>query len=250
MDRFARALAVQASATGRVQLHHITSSGTVGDSVYTRLLAFNAFARGWAHHYKHGFNCRPVFGSLGSLGHYQIVKWLARKYRCKMKTILRTRRRVVDGRVTIGQGPLYLWLMTWLPHKWLRVRTIPSAYESSDSPLVREELFQSAFMWSGHEKRTGSSDARLACLVRDDRTCSHCGRKLLDSEAEIDHIKPVRRFKTPAAATFLGNLQTLCKACHKVKGEDDRRMESRMQGNLHVRFGEGGGGNVPVCEHR
>ena len=201
----------EAVKTARAKIQRITSPGTVGDSAEAKLMALNAFARGWAHHYKHGNNCHSAFGALGTLGYYQMVKWLARKYRCKIKIIMRTRRRVVDGRATIGQGRMHLWRMTWLPHEWVQCRTIPNAYELPDSPLIREELFNPANLWSGHEKRPGSADARTACLERDQWTCAHCKRKLQSSEAEVDHIKPVRRFKTPEAATSLANLQTLCK---------------------------------------
>jgi len=229
----------------RAKINRITSPTQTGDSVHAKFAALNAFLRGWANHFHHGYNRWPVFDTLDSLAYCQLVRWLARKFQCKCAAIMHRQRWVVDGRKTLGYGGRYLWHMNWLPRKWLRGRKIPNAYEQPDSPLVREASPLTAYSWTGYEVRPGSMDAREACLVRDGLSCAHCGRRLRRSEAFVDHIRPVRHYSTPEGATFDGNLQTLCRPCHSAKGKIDRRMESRVQGNLHARFGEGGVGNVP-----
>jgi predicted HNH restriction endonuclease len=49
------------------------------------------------------------------------------------------------------------------------------------------------------------------------------------AEAEVDHKRPVRRFKRPVDANTLGNLQTVCRSCHGAKTQSDRQMESPVR---------------------
>lgn len=53
---------------------------------------------------------------------------------------------------------------------------------------------------------------RYAAKRRDGWACVQCGDK---HRLEVDHIKPVRTH--PGLAFDLGNLQTLCGACHARK---------------------------------
>jgi 5-methylcytosine-specific restriction endonuclease McrA len=95
--------------------------------------------------------------------------------------------------------------------------------------MVREELGQDA-RWYGYEARPGQSDLKLAALERDAYTCQMCGKDVRREESEVDHIKPVKRYKRPVEANQLSNLWTLCVACHKWKTtEYDQRVESRVR---------------------
>jgi 5-methylcytosine-specific restriction endonuclease McrA len=67
-------------------------------------------------------------------------------------------------------------------------------------------------------------------LERDQYTCQHCGLAMTTTTGEVDHIKPVRRFKRPIDANVLENLWTLCRPCHAAKTHQDRQVESRMRG--------------------
>lgn len=74
-------------------------------------------------------------------------------------------------------------------------------------------------MGLGRFKRTGSAiykteqwkAARLAAKRRDGWACVKCGAK---GRIEVDHIKPLRDGGAPFE---LGNLQSLCPACHSRK---------------------------------
>ena len=54
-------------------------------------------------------------------------------------------------------------------------------------------------------------------------------------------------------ANDLDNIPTLCLSCHRLKTEREQRvknrLESRMLGNLHVRFGFGAGVKLPGLHH-
>lgn len=53
---------------------------------------------------------------------------------------------------------------------------------------------------------------RLEALRRDDFKCVACGAR---GRLEVDHVQPVRN--APDRAFDLGNLQSLCRACHTRK---------------------------------
>jgi 5-methylcytosine-specific restriction endonuclease McrA len=44
--------------------------------------------------------------------------------------------------------------------------------------------------------------------------------------SQIDHIRPVKRFRLPVNANTPGNLRTLCIPCHKEKTKTDRQVEN------------------------
>ena len=94
--------------------------------------------------------------------------------------------------------------------------------------IDREEL-PSDTSWRGYEARPGMADLRPDILERDQYTCQQCGTAVTHRTAEIDHIRPVRRFKRPIDANVEGNLQTLCLPCHDKKTQADRQGESRVR---------------------
>jgi hypothetical protein len=104
----------------------------------------------------------------------------------------------------------------------------PNPYLTQDKKLEREELPNKTY-WTGYEARPGMADLRPLILERDEYTCQLCGTKVSDSTAEVDHIRPVRRFKQPGNANVEWNLWTLCIPCHKEKTKADRQVESRVR---------------------
>jgi 5-methylcytosine-specific restriction endonuclease McrA len=101
----------------------------------------------------------------------------------------------------------------------------PNSYLAQARTLDREELPSETY-WTGYETRPGMADLRPLILQRDEYTCQRCGRKLTPRTADIDHIRPVRRFKQPVGANTFANLWTLSKLCHKSKTQSDRQAES------------------------
>ena len=73
------------------------------------------------------------------------------------------------------------------------------------------------------------ADLRPLILERDEYICQNCGGRVMTTTAEVEHIRPVRRFKRPIDANTPDNLWTLCKDCHTEKTKSDRQAESRVR---------------------
>lgn len=56
--------------------------------------------------------------------------------------------------------------------------------------------------------------ARIYVLRRDRYTCQACGHRDRRRGLDVDHIREIARGGAPLA---YDNLQTLCRACHRVK---------------------------------
>ena len=104
----------------------------------------------------------------------------------------------------------------------------PNPYLTQEKRLDREELPNESY-WTGYEARPGMADLRPLILERDEYICQRCGVKVTDNAAEIDHIRPARRFKRPIDANVEWNLWTLCIPCHAAKTQSDRQAESRVR---------------------
>jgi 5-methylcytosine-specific restriction endonuclease McrA len=65
----------------------------------------------------------------------------------------------------------------------------------------------------GH-RRPISRVMRTRVLMRDGMRCRYCGVRLLEHEAEIDHVIPV----SLGGSSRLGNLVTSCTKCNARKG--------------------------------
>jgi len=213
----------------RHTIQRITSPTTTAPSVHAKFVALNRYLRGWANYYRYAYNASWTFSRLDHFVYQHMIRWLARKYRCKLKQIIRRYNRRVDGVVTLATARIALWRMSSLKPRPLRARTFGNPYELPHADVIREFLIDTETVWYGDERRPGMADLRLLRLKHDLWTCQSCGRRVTESEAEVDHIRPVRRFKRPIDANVLGNLETLCLECHRTKGESDRRRESRMQ---------------------
>ena len=101
----------------------------------------------------------------------------------------------------------------------------PNPY-TTQAVLTREDLAPPP-PWHGQESRPGFEDLRPLILERDAYTCGKCGQTDLTlATAEIDHKRPVRRFKLAVNANGPENLWTLCIPCHRVKTQADRQGES------------------------
>ena len=96
-------------------------------------------------------------------------------------------------------------------------------------------------------------DLKWKALIRDGFHCRGCAVTVTSKTSQADHIIPVNRFANLKMANDLDNIQTLCLYCHRLKTERTQRvqnhLESRMLGNLHVRFGVGVGVQLPGLHH-
>src|SRR5262249_38803791 len=114
------------------------------------------------------------------------------------------------------------------PTAYYRERFLKPNPYTTQTPLKHEELPRVTY-WTGAETRPGMADLRPLVLKRDHNRCQQCGVEVSSDSAEVDHIRPVRRFRRPVDANTPKNLRTLCRACHRAKTKTDRQMESPVQ---------------------
>ena len=70
--------------------------------------------------------------------------------------------------------------------------------------------------YSAHPTSVRWNDLRLQALARDRNTCAKCGK----AAEEVDHIREIRE----GGPEFdLENLQSLCRKCHVLKTNENRR---------------------------
>jgi 5-methylcytosine-specific restriction endonuclease McrA len=151
--------------------------------------------------------------------------WLGRKFQLNMPIVMQ--RFCRDN--TFATPHYRLSRMADFPTLQYKVRFLkPNPYLTQERKLEREEL-PTASYWTGYEARPGMADLRPLVLERDDYTCQLCGATVSSHTAEIDHIRPVRRFKRPIDANTFDNLWTLCTTCHREKTKSDQQAESRVQ---------------------
>ena len=71
--------------------------------------------------------------------------------------------------------------------------------------------------------------ARRAALYRDGYRCTACGKA---GALEVDHIRPLYK---GGAALDMGNLQTLCRACHIAKTRAENTAPYRVEWRAYVK---------------
>jgi RNA-directed DNA polymerase len=207
----------------------ITTPSTHACSVRAKIRALNAHLRGWANYYRYAYNASRVFAAVDHFAFWRMAHWLGRKYRCSMPRVMRRFKRRADGSVTLGVEKSAVFRIFSVKRDSLRQRTFPNPYELPQADLVREFCHTKGRLWTGQEDRPGMTDLRWLVLRRDFYRCRNCGCDVTADAAEVDHIRPVRRYKRPIDANVKGNLQSLCINCHRAKTQSDRQMESRMQ---------------------
>jgi len=225
----------------RDKVMEITSPSSHNHSVISKITALNYLLRGWGNYYRTTHFVSRVYGNLDNFVFWQLAHWLGRKYRCQMPKIMRRfKKRVngtvtlgtgaialfrfkkrVNGTVTLGTGAIALFRISSIKFGILKKRTFTNPYDQADIQLNREELYEAKFQWNGNEKLPGFNDLRYLVFKRDNWTCQECRCRVSRKTGEIDHIRPLMRFKTSRDASNLNNLQTLCIPCHKQKTQSE-----------------------------
>jgi group II intron reverse transcriptase/maturase len=202
-----------------------TRPKTDQDSVNAKILALNRIIDGWCRYYQYTSKAATQFHRVEYHTYWKMVRWLGRKYRLKMPEV---NRRYNQGE-TIATREYSLLKASQFPSLTYRKRFLkPNPYTTREK-VSREEL-PGDTGWTGYEIRPGRADLKPLILERDGYCCQLCGQQVTLRTSELDHIKPVRRFKRPVDANDPDNLWTLCKErCHPEKTKHDRQMESRMR---------------------
>jgi 5-methylcytosine-specific restriction endonuclease McrA len=155
-----------------------------------------------------------------------MAHWLGRKFKIRNMPVVMQRFKRGN---TFASGDDCLLRPTEFPSLQYRHRFFkPNPYLTQEKKLGREELPSETY-WTGYEARPGMADLRPVVRERDEHTCQICGARVTATTADVDHIRPVRRFKRPIEANMPENLWTLCTPCHQEKTKSDRQAESRVR---------------------
>jgi RNA-directed DNA polymerase len=183
------------------------------DSVETKILGLNRLIGGWCRYYQYTSRAGAQFRLVEHHMFWGMAHWLGRKYKITMPAVMQRFRRsstfITENRRLSRPAEFPTLQYT---ERFLK----PNPYLTQKRKLEREEL-PSETHWTGYETRPGMADLRPLILERDEFTCQICGGKVTTSTAEVDHIRPVQRFKRPIDANVEWNLWTLCINCHQEK---------------------------------
>jgi len=206
-------------------LRAATSPDAHKDAIVAKIVALNRAIEGWCRYYQYTSKASTQFHQLGYETHWMLAHWLCRKHKLSMPECFKRFNRPGDG---LGIGQVRLTKHDSFPSLMYMKRFLKPNPYTAKALLEREELPVSNW-WMGAEKLPDWSDIRSAVLKRDGFRCRYCGTPVTANAAEVDHKRPVRRFKRPVDANCEDNLFTTCKPCHDKKTEFDRQAESRVQ---------------------
>lgn len=200
-----------------------TDRATHRDSINCKILALNRIISGWCRYYQYTSKANTVFNRIGHETFWSMAHWIGRKYRLSIPEVMKRYR---QGSSLEANGRR-LKMAAEYPTLTYKKRFLKANPYTRQEVILREEQPQQK-NWTGYETRPGMADLKLIILKRDEYACQMCDKAVTAHTSQIDHIKPVRRFKRPVDANSSTNLWTLCIACHKQKTKLERQMESRM----------------------
>ena len=195
------------------------------DSVASKILALNRIIGGWCRYYQYTSRASVQFRMMDTTLFWSMAHWVGRKFKVTIPVVMQRFSR--DH--SFATGKFRLVRLAEFPTLQYKQRFLnPNPYLTQDKRLEREELPNETY-WTGYESRPGMADLRPLILERDEYRCQLCRSEIQANTAEIDHIRPVRRFKRPIDANTFDNMWTLCKLCHQEKTKSDRQAESRVR---------------------
>jgi len=202
----------------------ITDPTTHRDAVNAKILALNRIIGGWCRYYQYTSKAASQFHQVEYHAFWKMAHWLGRKFHISMPVVMQR----FNHSSSFATGESRLLKASEFPSLTYQKRFLkPNPYTAQEK-VEREKLPQESF-WAGHEPRKGMADLRPLIFRRDGAVCQLCDKPLTADTAQIDHMKPVRRFKRPVEANTPDNLWTLCAECHKEKSKSDQQRESRMR---------------------
>jgi hypothetical protein len=202
----------------------VTDPSTHRDSVNAKIIALNRVISGWCRYYQYTSKASTQFHKISNEVFWRMAHWLGRKFKLSMPRVMR---RYYRDR-TFATDQYSLKLPGEFTTRIYRVRFLKANPYTEQIAVLREEVARES-NWLGTEPRPGLSDLRPIVLQRDGYVCQMCDRSVTAHTCQIDHVRPVRRFKRAVDANVVENLWTLCIECHKEKTKMDRQMESRMR---------------------
>ncbi|MCA9835868.1 MAG: group II intron reverse transcriptase/maturase [Trueperaceae bacterium] len=225
---------MKASKKALAKLEQMLDKATYNHSVIDKIRAVNAFTTGWCNYYKYANNSTVVFNWLSDKTHHLFAHWLARKQKSTIAKLYASNVYKDTNWVYQGFTLKRATTIKRVSMRQVKFKDILNPY-LDEGLIVREELLVSDKAWGGSSKRR-TADLRMTVLQEQGFECNHCHKELSFETAELHHKSPFKRYKNVDSANLRENVEALCKECHLTETRKFR-MESRMQGNLHVRFG-------------
>ena len=202
--------------------------------------------RGWSNYFRIAHDFSKAANTLDHQAFWIAAKTLCRKFDLTTAKCLRKYR--FGSTIGIDES---CTLMRAQDVKMVSHLHAPEPYRPGTGCYLEDLDWEVDFrLWESG--RPGRMDTKVLALFRDGYRCRTCGTRVTYDNSEADHIEPVSRFASFQQANVPKNIQILCLACHK--GQEtlqavEKHLESRMLGNLHVRFGVGAGAQLPRLHH-
>ncbi len=204
------------------KLSHATDKTSHQDSLNTKIQAMNRIIGGWCRYYQYTSKANSTFSKIENESFWLLAHWIGRKFKVQMPAVMR---RYNQGNRFGTKEYQLIKAYREFPTLHYKKRFLkPNPYTIQE--VIQREEFPEETLWTGWEVRPGMADLKPLVLTRDEFQCQRCGEPVTPALAHVDHKRPVRRFKKPVDANRMDNLQTLCIPCHRIKTEEDRRMES------------------------
>ena len=182
------------------------------ESVAMRLNRGSAVVRGWSEYYRIAHNFTAIAGTLDHWALWTALKAICRKF--DIPTGKAMKRFYRDGTIQVEES---CRLETFTGIKMKMDYRGPRPYEPGRAIYETDNDMEADFSRFNESARMGSADAKYRALRNDNYRCRQCGKPVIDSTSQLDHIIPVKRFASFAQASFDDNLQTLCLDCHREK---------------------------------
>ena len=177
-----------------------------------RLNRGSAVVRGWSEYYRIAHNFTAIAGTLDHWALWTALKAICRKF--DIPTGKAMKRFYRDGTIQVEES---CRLETFTGIKMKMDYRGPRPYEPGRAIYETDNDMEADFSRFNESARMGSADAKYRALRNDNYRCRQCGKPVIDSTSQLDHIIPVKRFASFAQASFDDNLQTLCLDCHREK---------------------------------
>lgn len=109
---------------------------------------------------------------------------------------------------------------------FLKGHTVFPLTEKGRNKISSVHKNEKNFNWKGGTMKW----ARQQVKIRDNYTCQICG--LRDVEImEVDHIKPIRKYKRYGFIDDINNMQTICPNCHRRKTNRELKVRNMGKSN-------------------
>ena len=205
----------------------------------------DAVIRGWSNYYRVAHD----FSRAASMLDHQAFWMRPRRYAASLTSATAQCLRRYRTGVTIGMSENCMLLRAQDTKMVYHLRS-PDPYRPGTGCYLEDLDWEVDFqIFEG--RRPGRMDSKVLALFRDGNRCRKCGVSVTYEDSEVDHMRPVNSFANFQQANFVTNLQTSVLECHgeKTAASAKKHLESRMLGNLHVRFGVGAGVRFPGPHH-